>query len=122
MAVLVWAIFEGESVNLLKVIKRSIWKVLVSLKRMEAFPIMITEMIAKAAFEWEGDNYPPTVPNKDFYIPHGNWLKEELAIDAKRKQKSRAVAGGSAQPPEATSSGSQIPITQELGLKILELL
>ncbi|KAL4390102.1 hypothetical protein AHAS_Ahas03G0111500 [Arachis hypogaea] len=83
----------------------------------------MTEMIAKTELEWEADGFTLTLTNKDLYIPHGNWLKDYPGFgDRKKKKKRKVTTRESSQPLAASSSGLHGPMTQELGLKILERL
>ncbi|XLS93618.1 hypothetical protein HN51_069626, partial [Arachis hypogaea] len=87
------------------------WKVPISIKRKTAFPVLVTKIIAKASLEWEEHDYPLTLANKDLYIPHGDWLKDYVGFGDVRKKKKRP-----------SSSSLQAPMTQELGLKLLQRL
>ncbi|XLS97277.1 hypothetical protein HN51_040012 [Arachis hypogaea] len=98
------------------------WRVPVSLKRKAAFLVMVTEMVAKAGLEWEADDYTLTLPNKDLYIPHGDWLKNYPSWADGKKKRRKVTIGESNRPVAAASSSLRGPMTQELGLKILEWL
>ncbi|MED6127910.1 hypothetical protein PIB30_092549, partial [Stylosanthes scabra] len=95
VVLLIWCVLEGQHVDLPRLIRDSMWKVIQSGNL--PFPSMITQMAANVEVPWRLGDEQPKLQKKHKFIPYGKWYK--LEKPSAQKVQGRASTSNSLEPP-----------------------